>query len=553
MHTPVKHMALTLATSAVCLFGTLTTGCDQLESATGQANRSVDKNISESEFQRLSGNEGWTSTLQQAASEKGASPDQRARANALLAEAEFNQGRQHLGNARHLRLEMDRLIWSISDLTRQIQSNNALIEGYRKLEPVEARRQIVAQIALAQGGPDQPNWFKHDNTPLPTLSFIKQEISRLQGEIAVLQDKIKTLADQRQQALEQAEAANTQSEQQKGQESVDTYKQGADLRQKAAQLATQIDLSNAEIASRQRDLNVAQGQEAILNDAIQQYQAQQKQIEDGWKVVQGKINELIALSQQLLKGSADKPAGNLNSIQELGIRLSELSKNSQTELDAARQLFDSAAAHFGTASTAAQDLSRDLNAKMRNPATAAAPERNAWKQLLEAFSPSGYNLREAVAQQTIGTLNNEQAAQLAMRQQVLDQLKAVVDKAGLPMPTELQDADLAGRLQTARADAEKAYQASDELLQAVATASDAGQDRKNDALVQRALTQYGWYQLARDAGNKESAQQHLTEATSAARAAAEAKAPLPSLPTELAAVAVIPAAPQNPDMAPPAP
>lgn len=536
MRTPVKQLALVLATSATCLFGTLSIGCDQLESATGLSDRAVDNSISQAELQRLSGGDGWVATLQKAVAEKGAGPAQRARANGLLAEAEFNQARRHLANARGLRLEMDRLIWSISDLTQQIQSNNALIEGFRKLEPAEARKQIADQVALAQGGPDQPAWFKHENTPLPTLSFIKQEISRLQGEITGLGDKITGFTSQRTQALEQAESANSRSEQLKGQESVDAYKQGADLRQKAAQLATQIDQTKAEIASRQRELEVALGQEAVLNDALKQYQAQQKQVDEGWKIAQSKIDELTQLSRRIVQGEADGAAG-VDSIRIKAARLADLSKNVQTELDAARQQLIGAATHFDAAASASQDLSRELSAKMRDPAAAAAPERNAWKQILEMFHPAGYKLREAVAQQTLGVLDTEQAAQLSQRSQMQEELKAAVDKAGIPMPTELADAELTNQLQTARAEAQKAYQSSDELLQGVATA-DAGQDRKNAALVQRILTQYGWYQLERNAGNKDAAQQHLAEAINVAKAAVEAKAPLPSLPAEVAAVAV---------------
>ncbi|MCC6422936.1 MAG: hypothetical protein IT447_05610 [Phycisphaerales bacterium] len=535
MRTPVKHLALVLATSATCLFGTLVTGCDQLDSAVGISDRSVDNTISEAELQRLAGGDGWIATLQKAASEKGASPAQRARANGLLADAEFNQARQHLAKARSLRLEVDRLFWSISDLTQQVQSNSALIDGFRKLEPSEARKQIAAQVALAQGGPDQPAWFKHDNTPLPTLSYIKQEISRLQGEIAGLQDKIKELTGQRSKALEQAEAANAKSEQLKGQESVDAYKQGADQRKNASELATQIDHANADIAARNRDLEVALGQEAVLNDTLKQYQAQLKQVDDGWNIAQAKIQDLTQLSRQIVQGNADNSAG---SIQNQAARLVELSKNVQTELDAAQQLLASTATHFDAAASAAQDLNRDLSAKMRDPAAAAAPERAAWKQLLEAFQPSGFKLRQAEAQQTLGVLHTEQANQLAQFVQVRDALKTAVDKAGIPMPTELADADLASRLQTARDDAQKGYQSADELLLNIAN-TDSNQDRKNAALVQRMLTQYGWYQLERNAGNKEAAQQHLAEAVNVAKAAAEAKAPLPSLPPELATIAVV--------------
>lgn len=548
MRTPVKHPALTLATSAICLFGTLTTGCDQLESATGLSDRAVDQNISQAESQRLAGGDAWTATLQNAASEKGASPAQRARANSLLAEVEFNQARQHLANARTIRLEIDRLIWSIADLTQQIQSNNALIEGFHKLEPVEARKQIAAQVALAQGGPDQPDWFKHENTPLPTLSFIKQQISSLQGEIAGRQDKIKTLATQRSQALEQAEAANTKSEQLTGQESVDTYKQGADLRQNAAQMASQIDQAKSQIASLQRELEVALGQEAVLNDVLKQYQAQQKQVDEGWKIIQAKIDDLTQLSRRIVVGEADNTAS--HSIASMAARVTELSKNTQGELDAAQQLLNSSAAHFVAAASAGSDLSRELGTKMRDPSTAAAPERTAWKQLQEMFQAPGYKLREAVVQQTLGVLHAEQAAQLAQRVRIHGDLKTVVDKAGISMPTALEEADLTNRLQTARAEAQKAYQASDELLVNIATGSDAGQDRKNAALVQRILTQYGWYQLENNAGDKDSAQKHLAEAIDVAKAAVEAKIPLPSMPPEVAAVAVAvvpaPTGPVNP-------
>jgi hypothetical protein len=106
------------------------------------------------------------------------------------------------------------------------------------------------------------------------------------------------------------------------------------------------------------------------------------------------------------------------------------------------------------------------------------------------------------------------------------------------MPTELADAELATQLQNARAEAQKEYQAADELLLNIVN-TESNQDRKNAALVQRILTQYGWYQLENEAGNKESAQQHLAEAVNAAKLAAEAKAPLPSLPPEVAVAAVV--------------
>jgi len=111
--------------------------------------------------------------------------------------------------------------------------------------------------------------------------------------------------------MAQADQAAKQSEKQTGRESVDSFKKSSDLRKQAADLATQIETAKAQVVPMQKDLLVAQGQEAVINDAIAEFQKQGQLLDEHWKAVQTQIAAQQGLAKEITEGgggAATQPA-----------------------------------------------------------------------------------------------------------------------------------------------------------------------------------------------------------------------------------------------------
>src|SRR5205823_5546878 len=139
---------------------------------------------------------------------------------------------------------------------------------------------------------------------ISTLAAATQNISRLQAEIAQKQAQIKQLDDQRTALLKQADQFARQSEKQTGQASVDSYNKASDLRKQAADLATQMETIKAQMVPLQMDLAVAQGQQAIVTQAIAEFKQQTQLLDEHWKAVQGQIAAQQEVARQITAPAA---------------------------------------------------------------------------------------------------------------------------------------------------------------------------------------------------------------------------------------------------------
>ena len=75
----------------------------------------------------------------------------------------------------------------------------------------------------------------------------------------------------------------------KGQESVDAYKKFSDAKKKAADLQAQIDLINGQLMPLEKDLEIAAGQQQIMQGVVAELDAESKALDDGWKDIQSKV------------------------------------------------------------------------------------------------------------------------------------------------------------------------------------------------------------------------------------------------------------------------
>ncbi len=540
MSTPWKKLAMTLTAVGPLALAALA-GCDAVDSATGQADRGVDNQIRQSQIKTLEGQDAQAlSLLEKAAGDKSAGDIVRSRALSLLAEAEYAAALTQMQAVGANQAQCARQLAEMSDLGTQLSLIRVSVEGQRKLDPVAARKDIAAKLAAAKGGPDQPDWFKDDTTPLPTLSKVKQDLSNLEGQIAQLQEKIKALQAQRAEVAKQAEDAITRSEGQTGQASVDLYKQGSGQRKQAAELSIQVDRASAALVPLQHALAIAQSHESVLNNAIKAYQQQLADIESAWKAVQEKIAVQEALAKDIAEGKDDvsTEADGLpvaRTVAGKATLLAKLLEANVADRQAIVQNLNNAAAHFAEAARAADSVIGDLNKKLREPALAAAPERSAWTQLVAVIQPMRFTLRQAMTQQTLAGVYLDQARNFSSRNGLSKELAATYAAMGLKLPEVLQPADLAAQLELAHADAAKAFETADGLLDKVIQAPSAT-TLIPTAIVARILTQFGWYQLEAMLGGDPKAQTHLSLATALTREARERQVPLPSLPNELAAV-----------------
>ena len=190
----------------------------------------------------------------------------------MLGEIQYEAGLEVLRDAERSDLTASQIALQIAAIGAQLGNSAVLVQGYQKLDPSAAKAEIEKRITEATGAPNQAKWITEGNVNIANLNAATQEVSRIQGEIAKRQGQIKDLDTQRVAALEEADKAMKSSDASKGQESVDAFKQGSGARKKAADLQANIDLINGQLMPLQQDLAIAQGQQQIVQAAINAYQ-----------------------------------------------------------------------------------------------------------------------------------------------------------------------------------------------------------------------------------------------------------------------------------------
>ncbi|MGH7176016.1 MAG: hypothetical protein ACREJC_01430, partial [Tepidisphaeraceae bacterium] len=494
--------------------------------------------------------------LESAAGNSSASPLSRAQAKAMLAQSHVDAASLTLREIDRGELELARAAFDLSQLASQVNSSAQMVADYRKFDPTGIRAQIQEKVVEAQGGPDKPAWFTHGNSVIPTLSAVKLQVSQTEGEIAKLQDQLAALDTQRNELLKQIEDANQTDP---AQQSVDEYKRTQDLRKQAELLFIEIDRAQTALVPLQKQLGVAQGQEAALNNVIRQLQEQSASLEAGWKAMQEQMDAQIRLARVIVVGTgapeSSAGAGQANSIAEKATLIARMVDDIRAKRLVAQSDLADAAKLFDDAASAATDLRRELKVRYDDEANRKRPERVAWQGLMELTHPQLYKVRAAAARRAQGGLFASEASSLATRVSLQQLVAPIAERIGATLPPSLSDASLEKAEREALAQADEAYKLADETLRNV-TDGEAPEEAKQYAYVERILTMYGWSQVARLAGDNAQADAKLQDAMQARAAAVESGAKLPVLPSELTPPPPPPPAPApttEPTTAPAAP
>jgi hypothetical protein len=550
MRAPVKQVAI-LAAAVATWAGAV--GCDDTLGNDKQVRKAI---VAARESTAKGESADALLKLQEAAGNTGASPAASAQAKAVLAAAEMAQAQRLMQTVDANNREISRLVHEIGILGASIANSNLKIAGYRGQEPAAAREDAKKKIAEVQGEGDKGAWIDAGNAKIPTLAAVKQEVSRLQGEIAKRQEELKQLEQQRVAAAAEADKQQEAADNAKGQQHVELIKQSAAAAKKAADVATQIEGLQAAIVPLERDLAVAQAQEAAAAGAVESYQRQIESIESGWKGVEQQIATQAQIAQNVM-GAAGAAApvaeeGKMpvaNTVNEKAAQLKQLVDATKATFDEADQRLDNAITNYGAAVDAAGQLSRDIQAK-REGVERNSPYYKAFDELMKVVNPATYKLGQAEANQLRATLNASQAISLIGQQRMMNTIQPILAAAKLEGPPSLNPEPLAAEVQRTTEKANSTYDEAATLYQDVATNAPEG-SAKQAASVGRIFSLYGKVLLARSTGQAEEAKKFLAEATEARNYALENKAVLPAMPVELIVIPTTrPAATTAPTTAP---
>jgi hypothetical protein len=524
----------------------LLVGCD---TSANQTDRKVQAEVDRAQTQLAGGDAaGARKTLEAVASSADATPLTRAIAKGRLAQTEQDAATKTIQQIALDDQNLHRLMFEISQLASLVDHSRAIAVSYNNYDPKTAQDAITAQIAAAQGGPTNLVWFKQDNTSSPSLAAVTQTISQLQGQLAKQADDLKSLQDQRTQVLEEADKADKSSEISKGQQSVDDFKRGSDLRKQAGDLTVQIEKNQAQTIPLQSDLAVAQGQQTVLQEVIQQYQDQSQTLDTGWKSIQTAVAAQADLQKQIVSGSASAagpaiapptdananstpPASADVSLNDKADELGKLLDQLKRERSDALADLNNASQHNRDAAKAGQDYFAILDTLIKEPANAQRPEQNGWKNLQAVAHPSIYRLKEALAQRELGEMYMSELEDINSLSRLQGEVAKVLLAANLPVPLTLNDATLDQQQKDASDLASAAYDTAEKEVDGITAA--APEPLFKLAKIQHVLTLYGQVQLARVMGKPADALEKLKDTTAARDEAIQTGLPLPPLPPEL--------------------
>ena len=534
----LRTVPLALALAAA---GAIAGGCDG-NTSDRKASAAFKEAIAERHIGGEAGNDAAKKALEPIASDADLTGVNKAHANAMLAEIDADAAVELIRKVDRQEMELSRVAFELSQLGVQLDVGALLVTDYSQYDPKPVVEKIQMQLTSAQGADGSPTW-EHEGVTLPTLDGVNKTIAQLEGDIAKLQEQVSGLTQQREAALKEAGEAQDASDAAKGQDAVEKFKTASAARKKAAELFTQIDQVNVQIQPLQRQLDIAKGQQQVVNDFIAQANAQMQALTSGWQATQEKINAQVSLAKEIVQGGGTSvPSGSKGaSVAEKAAEIQQIAKEINEMRGAAQERLDSAIKHFADAKKAATDLGIALNKKVTDPANETRPEKEAWKKLVEVMDPQNYALREASSQRTLASLYASQAASAVNRINLKASIVPIIQRAGADVPPDLTPPNLEEQRSQAVKLADEAYTAADDILKNILDGS-AQQPTKNAAKVERILVQYGWAQVAKLNGENKQAEDRLKEAVATRDNAVTEGLRLPSMPAEL-----------GPPPAPPAP
>jgi hypothetical protein len=543
--TPYKKLAM------LGLAAALMQGCDAGSSPDNQARAKMDAG----HVAAAKGDEAGVTAAKQilsgAASVPGISDATAAQAHAALGEVQYNSGLEQLRDADRKELNASRIALQIAALGSQLGNSATLVQGYQKLDPKAAMAAIDDKITQTKGSPDKPAWQATDQLKVnvSSVSAADAEVSRIQGEIAKRQAQVNDLDQQRVAALKEADDSQKASDAAKGQESVDLFKKYSDAKKKAADVQSQIDVINGQLMPLQNDLEVAVGQQQIMQGAVTALQDQSKSLDDGWKEIQSKIAAQTDLIAQIASAPApastqpsETPSAAGLSITAKATILAQMVKDADDARSRAADSIQAAIGEFDKAVTSANQAGTEMSE--------LASDRPALESVVkiahEVISVQAYKLRQATAERVLGELQMSKAAGLSARIKLRELLTPLMAAANQPLPKEIADPSLDGGFKDALTAASESFDAAANHLEDVL--GSAGSDpltttTKKAAAISKIFLLNSQQQLAMLKGDKAGADKAHAAAVDAVKAAADLQVTFPNLPGDLAAAIPPPPAP----------
>jgi hypothetical protein len=503
-------------------------GCNRLDSEASQSERHVD----DVARQALEKEEAQQPQLygQAATDVTGKSDVAVAHARQLQAQAEYNAGTQMMRQATNEASALSMQMIDIDHLLSTIQTSNALVVGYGKYDSTPIKQQASKEIAAVRGSATQDAWVAGEH-PVPSLSSVKQTISKLQGEIRQKQDQIETLTKQRVADLRKAEDLSEKADKATGEAWVNIYKQSSNLRKEAADISTHIDNITAAIAPLKVDLGIAQSEQQIAEGAIKGIHTQAIGAEKNFADLSQSVHVQEPVERQVYDNASTGQKEGAASLKGQLEALVDQAAKLQTTWDAAAKLLSDSAEHFAAAQAAAESLQVKLQGRAVE-IQGDVPEKAAWDQLIHVYSANGFRYDRGVALQTLGMLCTDEISSLKQLADLKTRAADILQAAKLTVPSNLSSADYDAAIKQATDTGKESFTRADDLFQNVSNAPVASAEQKNGGRVARVLELYGWYQFATLTGDR-GAPEHLSAARDAIKDAMDNNAALPMLPLEI--------------------
>ncbi len=451
-----------------------------------------------------------------------------------LAQAETDAGDQLARAAENDEIEAARLVGQIYALNAQVEVNTVQITALMAMDPVAARKSISDLQAAAKGSGENATWGPEDK-PVPSQAALDARIAKLNEQAKALQDERASKEADRKAKSDDADRLEEQAAKATGKSGVELGTAAAGVRKTSRELSSRIEAIDLDLSRVQQDLKVAASRKASVEKVADLFKGQADRIEAEWKTVQEQIDLQKAATRKLVGGGeGTPPAANAvtprppvppaappppegstmfpdatpapaagpttrkivgrdfvknplkpeeieklaagNSIAEKAKQLHALVAAADQKRKDALDWYEKAQVDVKLAASTA--VSAAAAAKKRAGDGPGGPADQATAKVLNnLLAPGDFDLEQAMILLKIGRVKGDQANGLATRDELRSRVSETLAKANLTVPEALAEPEPpeAHVARTAFADAEKAYQDADALLQPLTTG--AGSDR----------------------------------------------------------------------------
>jgi hypothetical protein len=495
-----------LALAASVAVVPLLTGCD---TRTGKADTAVIQGVAKGPAYNQQDADAKVKDLDALTKSEGTSPPRQAIAKAALAGAEMDAARLGLAELQQTEGQINQLVWQMEQTATQLRVLKANIDAAKKQDPAvplekeyQGEKSIadaLAKKAAAAKSGDQP-WIKGDNVSLANAAQAKAKVDELQGKIDKIKGDVDALTKQRDAAADAASKAQQQAEGGKGDEASKAFVAAAEARKQAAMLNIQIEQANASLVPLTQDQAAAKAQLEQVTAAAAAFEASAKIYTDQYANIAKGADEMTTAAKALLDGDKDSLKTRAVKVNELVAKASMLRNDVIEKLKAAE-------AHYKAAVADSDSVRKSLGDP--KPDT---PEATLVELRTKVHEAANLRLRQAEASTMLAAVHASHAGVLTRRQSAAASAAAAATPLALSVPAEAVDAKIEDELKEAKASAEAAYAAADDLLQNVSEGATGTPATRSAAKLERAIVAAGRAQLATTAGDTENARKYKDEA-----------------------------------------